>query len=309
MHANKEYDLQALEEGLRKGTPIPEDQLQAICTDVKGIFSKEDNLVKLHAPLVVVGDIHGQFYDMLKLFDQAGPLPQNNYLFLGNYIDRGHHSVEVIELLFVLKLRYPAKITLLRGHHECVEISKIYGFLDEINKKYGNSNPHAWFTDVFNALPIGALIDDKVLALHAGLSPELNNLDQIRNLDRFGDVPHKGLITDILWSDPQEEIEGWEPSIRGAGFHFGSKPAKEFALNNKIELLVRSHQMIAEGYKYSFPEKNVLTIWSAPNYCYKSGNLGAYLKLDASLQREIVTFTQSDLSSEVVTPDDQPSSL
>lgn len=298
MQASEGYDLEALQEGLRKGVAIPEAQLQTVCADVKALFAKEDNLVKLQAPLVVVGDIHGQYYDLLKLFDLAGPPPQNSYLFLGDYVNRGHHSVETIELLFVLKLRYPNRITMLRGNHECRQVTQIYGFFDEVNKKYGNSNPHTWITDVFDYLPLGALINDKVVAFHAGIGPSLQTLDQLTTLNRIREVPTEGLITDLMWSDPDDNTADWGVNPRGAGYLFGSNAMKQFAHKNNVELLVRSHQLVNEGFKYSFPEENVLTVWSAPNYCYKCGNVGAYLKLDGYLNRETPTFTESEFAAE-----------
>jgi len=143
----------------------------------------------VQAPVTVCGDIHGQFYDLLELFHNAGEVPRTRYIFIGDFVDRGFNSCETVQLFLLLKLKYPGHITLLRGNHESRQVSSAYGFYDECVKKYGNLNPWKYCTEVFDYLPLGASIEDKVFCIHGGLSPEVRTFDQIREIDRFREIP------------------------------------------------------------------------------------------------------------------------
>lgn len=198
--------------------------------------------------MTICGDIHGQFFDLLELFRTGGELPDTNYIFIGDFVDRGYNSVETFELLLCLKLKYPDKITLLRGNHESRQICSVYGFYDEILRKYGNANPWKYCTELFDYLTIAALVDGKILCIHGGLSPDIRTLDQIRTIDRKVEIPHEGPFCDLMWSDP-EDIETWQISPRGAGWIFGTKVTKEFNHLNDLDLVCRAHQLVQEGYK------------------------------------------------------------
>ena len=180
----------------------------------------ESNVQRVDAPVTICGDIHGQFYDMLELFRVGGDCPGRNYLFLGDFVDRGHYSVETFLLLVALKVRHPGRITLIRGNHESRQITQVYGFYDECLRKYGSVNVWKYCTEVFDFLSLSAIIDDRVFCVHGGLSPSVNTLDQIRTIDRKQEVPHDGAMCDLMWSDP-EEIAGWGLSPRG------TRPASE----------------------------------------------------------------------------------
>ena len=160
------------------------------------------------------GDIHGEYSDLLRLFEYGGFPPEANYLFLGDYVDRGKQSLETICLLLAFKIKYPENFFILRGNRECASINQIYGFFDECKRRF-NGRPWKVFTDCFNCLPVAALIDDKILCMHGGLSPNLSNLDQIKSLTRPTDVPDTGLLCDLLWSDPGREVQGWGMNERG----------------------------------------------------------------------------------------------
>ena len=174
----------------------------------------------MNDPLVVVGDLHGQYYDALEMLRLGGSPNDSQFLFLGDYVDRGSFGCEVVFLLFALKLAHPRRVWLLRGNHESRQITQVYGFYDECLRKYGNANVWRMFTQLFDYLPLTAVVDKSVFCLHGGLSPSIDTLDQIRQLDRQQETPTEGPICDLLWSDPDDRC-GWGISPRGAGYSFG----------------------------------------------------------------------------------------
>lgn len=253
---------------------------------------EESNVQPVSSPVVVCGDIHGQFFDLLELFKNGGQVKDVNYIFMGDYVDRGYHSLEVFTYLMLLKVKYPTKITLLRGNHESRQITQVYGFYDECFQKYGNSNVWRYCCQIFDYLTIGALIDGRVLCVHGGLSPDIRTLDQMRIISRCQEIPHQGAFCDLMWSDPEElEDTSWKVSPRGAGFLFGSKVAGEFNRVNDLSMIARAHQLVQEGYKFMFPERNLVTVWSAPNYCYRCGNVAAILRVNPNLMINDTNFT------------------
>jgi len=268
---------------------LNEIELKQLCDMVKEILMEESNVQPVNSPVTVCGDIHGQFYDLLELFHQGGHIPDSSYIFMGDFVDRGHHSVETLQLLLCYKARYPDKITLLRGNHECRQVTQVYGFYDECFRKYGSANAWKYCTEVFDYFVLASVIDGRVLCVHGGLSPVISTIDQIRLLERNQEIPHEGPFCDLMWSDP-EDIETWAVNQRGAGWLFGSKVTSQFNHINNLELICRAHQLVQEGYKYMFPEKNLITVWSAPNYCYRCGNIASILVFDEHLDREIRIF-------------------
>jgi len=278
---------------------LPENDLKKLCTRVKDVLFEESNVVPVSAPVTVCGDIHGQFFDLLELFRTGGPVPNTSYIFMGDYVDRGYHSLETFTYLLLLKARYPNKVTILRGNHESRQITQVYGFYDEIQQKYGNPNAWRYCCQVFDFLPISAVIENKIFCVHAGLSPEVTTLDQIKIIQRNQEIPHEGAFCDLLWSDP-EDIETWACSPRGAGWMFGAKIAKQFNAVNNLDLICRSHQLVQEGYKYMFAEESVVIVWSAPNYCYRCGNVASVLSFDENLDREFKLFKEVPESSHVI---------
>lgn len=177
--------------------------------------------VKPGQVLNVVGDIHGQYFDLLRIFEYVGfPALERNYLFVGDYVDRGKQSIEVICLLLAFKLKYPTSFNLLRGNHESQAINRTYGFYDECKRRYSIA---LWrdFGFCFNYMPVSALIENRILCMHGGLSPDLHSLEQIKNLDRPVDVPESGLLCDLLWSDPDKEVAAWGENERGVSHTFG----------------------------------------------------------------------------------------
>lgn len=281
-------DLDNWIEQLKKCQPLLERDVKTLCEKAVEILVEESNVQRVDAPVTLCGDIHGQFYDLMELFKGGGDCPQTNYLFMGDFVDRGFYSVETFLLLLALKVRYPDRITLIRGNHESRQITQVYGFYDECLRKYGSVNVWRYCTDVFDYLSLSALIDNQIFCVHGGLSPNLTSLNQIRSIDRKQEVPHDGTMCDLLWSDPHE-ITGWSVSPRGAGFLFGREATLTFNQHNKLSLICRAHQLVMEGYKLMFDDQ-LVTVWSAPNYCYRCGNVAAILELDENLKRDFKVF-------------------
>ncbi|XP_031274360.1 serine/threonine-protein phosphatase PP1 isozyme 3-like [Pistacia vera] len=264
-----------------KQVQLSEGEIRQLCVVSKGIFLRQPNLLELEAPIKICGDIHGQYTDLLRLFEYGGLPPRSNYLFLGDYVDRGKQSLETICLLLAYKMKYPENFFLLRGNHECASINRIYGFYDECKRRF---NVRLWkvFTDCFNCLPVAALIDEKILCMHGGLSPDLHRLDQIRYLPRPIEVPESGLLCDLLWSDPGRNIKGWGPNDRGVSYTFGADRVTEFLQKHDLDLICRAHEVVEDGYEF-FANRQLVTIFSAPNYCGEFDNAGAMMSVDESL--------------------------
>ena len=214
--------------------------------------------------------------------------PVHSYIFMGDFVDRGYYSLETFSLLLAYKARYPDRITLIRGNHESRQITQVYGFYDECLRKYGSVNVWRYCTEIFDYLSLSALIEDRIFCVHGGLSPSINTLDQIRIIDRKQEVPHDGAMCDLMWSDP-EDIPGWGLSPRGAGYLFGGDVVAQFNHKNNLDLICRAHQLVMEGYKHMFDE-TLVTVWSAPNYCYRCGNVAAILELDEHLEKSYLIF-------------------
>ena len=286
------FDLDAILADLVEFKLPSESDIKELCRLVIEILTEESNVVWIPAPATICGDIHGQFEDLLELFRIGGDCPEINYVFLGDYVDRGHKSVETFLYLMALKAKYPERVTLIRGNHESRQITMVYGFYEECNRKFGGLNVWRLCTDVFDYLTLSAIIDDKIFCVHGGISPKASTLDDIRLIDRKQEVPHDGPMCDLMWSDPEESIQGWNASPRGAGYLFGANAVKEFLIRNNLQYIVRAHQLVMEGYKMHFNEK-LITIWSAPNYYYRCGNIAAILELDENLQKIFKIFEYS----------------
>jgi len=264
---------------LQKCEPLPESHVKQLCAMASEILGKEQNVHNVRSPITICGDVHGQFHDLQELFSIAGAPPDENFLFMGDYVDRGYFSVETVSLLFALKCRWPHRITILRGNHESRQITQVYGFYDECLRKYGNANAWRYFTNAFDSLPLCALVDKKIFCLHGGLSPTLEELASIQQIDRKQEPPTDGPMCDLLWSDPQENT-GWVLSFRGAGYNFGPDISKTFLHTNDMTKIARAHQLMPEGYSETHDEK-VVTVFSAPNYCYKCGNQAAIMQIES----------------------------
>ena len=275
--------LSALLERAQRCELLAVPEIKWICESVREIFAREENIVNIITPVTVAGDIHGQFDDLLGLFDTGGAVGDTRYIFLGDYVDRGRHSVQVICLLFLLKIKHPDHITLLRGNHEARSQTQVFGFYDECLVKFGDPAVWTLLTDTFDLMPVAALVDNRLFCCHGGLSPSARDLDTIRQEERRQELPHAGVLADLAWSDPEEDQAGWRESPRGAGFTFGQDVTEEWNENNGLDLLVRAHQMVEDGF-YWLHSRQALSLFSAPNYMYRCGNTAALLSLQPGLQ-------------------------
>ena len=264
-----------------KQVDLKEEELRFLIERSLPIIRQQKMLVELEAPLHVCGDIHGQYYDLLRIFEHCGYPGEYNYLFLGDYVDRGKQSLETIALLLAYKIKYPEKVTLLRGNHESSVTNRIYGFYDECKRRY---NVRIWksFTELFNYLPVAAIIDDKILCMHGGLSPELKNIQNIADITRPTDIPDTGLLCDLLWRDPDKDAVEYDENDRGVSVIFGEKIVQDFNKKNDLDLIIRAHQVVDDGYEF-FAQRQLITIFSAPNYCGEFDNSAGIMIIDESL--------------------------
>lgn len=230
----------------------------------------------------MVGDIHGQYYDLLRIFEYCGfPDEDTPYLFMGDYVDRGKQGLECICLLLAYKIRYPGKIHMLRGNHESANINRMYGLFEECKRRYSVT---LWklFNEVFDCLPVAAVLEDAIFCVHGGLSPDMKSLDQIAAIQRPTSVPDKGLLTDLLWADPCTDLNGWGESDRGTSYTFGPDVVEKFLDREGLDLVVRAHQVVEPGYEF-FAGRQLVTVFSAPNYCGQFDNAGAVMEVGAGL--------------------------
>lgn len=283
---------------------LDREVIRLITMKVKELFIQEPNVLRLNAPISCVGDIHGQFYDLLEMFRVTGRPPWTSFLFLGDYVDRGNHSVEVITLLCLLKLKYPSRIFMIRGNHETRATSQQYGFSVECQDKYGDFQVWQYFVDVFDYLPMAAVIENKIFGVHGGLSPQLETIQDIDDINRFREMQPEGPLVDLMWSDPGEEgSKGFTASVRNAGYVFGKDVFDKFLEANGLDKVVRAHQICQKGYMKCFDDK-FITVWSAPNYCYRFKNKASALEIDEHLNMNFNIFWWSKENEDVKVSND-----
>jgi serine/threonine-protein phosphatase PP1 catalytic subunit len=246
-----------------KAVCLKNAEITAVCSAVREVLLSQPALIELNAPVKIVGDIHGQYNDLIRLFEMCGFPPSANFLFLGDYVDRGKQSLETILLLFCYKLKYPENFFILRGNHECANVTRVYGFYDECKRR---CNVKVWksFIDTFNCLPIASIVADKIFCVHGGLSPSLTHMDDIRGIARPTDVPDYGLLNDLLWSDPADMDQDWESNERGVSYCFGKKVIVDFLAKHDFDLVCRAHMVVEDGYEF-FNDRLLVTVFSAPN--------------------------------------------
>ncbi|KGO68902.1 Serine/threonine-specific protein phosphatase/bis(5-nucleosyl)-tetraphosphatase [Penicillium italicum] len=284
-------NLQYLKQHLYREGRLSEEQALWIIHAGTQVLKAEPNLLEMDAPITVCGDVHGQYYDLMKLFEVGGDPSETRYLFLGDYVDRGYFSIECVLYLWALKIWYPNSLWLLRGNHECRHLTDYFTFKLECKHKYSERIYEACL-ESFCALPLAAVMNKQFLCIHGGLSPELHTLEDIKAIDRFREPPTHGLMCDILWADPLEEF-GQEKtgdffihnSVRGCSYFFSYPAACAFLEKNNLLSIIRAHEAQDAGYRMyrktrttGFP--SVMTIFSAPNYLDVYNNKAAVLKYE-----------------------------
>ncbi|KAK2183872.1 hypothetical protein NP493_293g02024 [Ridgeia piscesae] len=275
-----------------------------ILLDAKKLFANQSSLVDITVPegkkFTVCGDIHGQFYDLMNIFDLNGlPSECNPYLFNGDFVDRGSFSVECIFTLLGFKLLYPNHFFMSRGNHESITMNQMYGFEGEVKSKFSQQMCEL-FTEVFQLLPLCHCINNKILVMHGGLfSDDTVTLDDIRKVERNKQPPETGIMCELLWSDPQPQC-GRSPSKRGVGIQFGPDITKRFLQRNRLDYVIRSHEVKQDGYEVAHDGK-CITVFSAPNYCDTMGNKGAFVTLTGGELKPNYTTYEAVVSSICVT--------
>ncbi|TFK41178.1 Metallo-dependent phosphatase-like protein [Crucibulum laeve] len=264
-----------------KSLCLKNTEITSICLAAREVFLSQPTLVELSPPVKIVGDVHGQYSDLIRLFEMCGFPPAANYLFLGDYVDRGKQSLETILLLLCYKIKYPENFFLLRGNHECANVTRVYGFYDECKRR---CNIKTWktFIDVFNCLPIAAIVASKIFCVHGGLSPSLHSMEDIKRIQRPTDVPDYGLLNDLLWSDPSDTALDWEDNERGVSYCFGKAIINEFLMRYDMDLICRAHMVVEDGYEF-WNDRTLVTVFSAPNYCGEFDNYGACMSVSEDL--------------------------
>ena len=261
---------------------LKEVTIKRVLQQAYQIIEKEPVQLELNAPIIIVGDIHGQYYDLLRIFECLKTPSEKRFLFLGDYVDRGKQSIETILLLLCFKIKYPNNIFLLRGNHESAPTNKIYGFFDECKRRV---NVRIWksFTEFFNILPITALIENKILCMHGGLSYEVYDMKYFKEIKRPTEIPDEGLLCDLLWSDPSSDLyTNWGKNERGVSVTFSKDVVEKFVKENNLDLICRAHQVVEEGFEF-FANMKMVTIFSAPNYMGEFDNNGGMLEVDENL--------------------------
>ncbi|CAM9634844.1 unnamed protein product [Phaeothamnion confervicola] len=267
----------------RPGTEVqlPEADIVRIVRRCREVFLQQPMLLEVASPINICGDTHGQYHDLLRLFEMGGFPPATNYLFLGDYVDRAKQSIETITLCLCYKLKYPESFFMLRGNHECASLNRIYGFYDECKRRY---SVKLWrvFSDCFNCMPVTAVVADKIICMHGGISPELLRLGQILDIPRPIDVPDEGILCDLLWADPEPTVCGWGRNPRGVSYTFGHDVIEDFLARHDLDLICRAHQVVEDGYEFQ-ANRQLVTLFSAPNYCGEFDNAGAMMAVGADL--------------------------
>lgn len=290
----KRPNLEFLRKFLFDEGRLTEKQALFIIRKGTKLFRGERNVLHVPAPVTVCGDIHGQYYDLMKLFEVGGDPATTHYLFMGDYVDRGYFSIECVLYLWSLKIWYPNTMFFLRGNHECRHLTNYFTFRKECEHKYSKKVYDACM-DSFDALPLAAIMNKQFFCVHGGLSPELRTINDIEKINRFQEPPTRGLMCDLLWSDPHEDF-GDEPdvvaiskyvhnSVRGCSYFYTYAATCDFLKRNNLLSVIRAHEAQDAGYRTykkttatGFP--SLMTIFSAPNYLDAYNNKAAILKYE-----------------------------
>ncbi|CAJ0574558.1 unnamed protein product, partial [Mesorhabditis spiculigera] len=254
---------------LNVGTPgcaltqnVKEIELVQLCILAREVLLAQGSLVEIEPNVKICGDVHGQYSDVLRIFDKGGFPPTANYLFLGDYVDRGHQSLETIILFFCYKVRFPGNFFILRGNHECASINRVYGFYEECTRRYPAHGLRLW------------------------------QAFQIRQIQRPVEPANPSLLCDLLWADPDPFAKGFKASQRGVSFVFGPDVMGEMLQALDIDLVARAHQVVQDGYEF-FANRKLVTLFASPHYCGQFDNAAAIMNVDEKLVCSFQVLTPS----------------
>lgn len=288
-------------------TNFTSDHILSIIKGVKNLIKKESSLLRIEGSITIVGDIHGNLNDLLRIFERCGYPPKTKYLFLGDYVDRGPNSIEVIILLFCFKILYPEDFFLLRGNHECQSITTIYGFKNDCEKNF-EKVVYKKFMKCFMHLSYAAVVNGAYFCVHGGISPYLRTLDDIDEIEKPLLSSDSLIANDLVWSDPNENVKGFQISSRGSGYFFNDKKLNNFLKENQLKKLIRSHEHCFDG--YDFPLEKCITVFSNTDYCEMNNN-AAVIRIknenadfddDSNSEDSFVCEDDPDLKIELFSP-------
>lgn len=279
--------------------PIPSFDstvIESLCAESIVRFKEMPSLIQVVSPCYIIGDLHGNLFDLLRIFMYADPLPNSRFLFLGDYVDRGQYSIEVITLLLGLMIKYPRNIILIRGNHEFASVNSTYGFLTEVEAQYPFSKLYEQFNEVFSWMPIAAIVNDEIFCVHGGLSPVMTQINDFINFKRPCVTFDDSGISDVVWSDPSTTVKNFEKSTRGSGYLFGQDAIAKFLRETNTKHIIRAHQCVHLGIQRSFDDL-VYTVFSSSNYSEcKNNRLGMiFIRPNSDIQVfSLPPFTQID---------------
>ena len=281
---NEIENIDELIRKIYKGELLSMQEFNKVFFKAKEILDKRENIAILKTPLIICGCINAHFEELKDIFKICGNISETKYLFLGDYVGRGWNGLSTFMLLILYLIKYPNNITLLRGNHDSRIFSQMYGLYNECLKKIVKNDEaediYNKINELFDLLQLAAVVDNKYFCIHGGLSPELKKIEVLNNIERKKEIPENGIITDLIWSDPKEEVNDYAPSKKGAGQFYGEKAVNDFLKeNSNIEMIIRSHELVDDGYKYHF-NKKLLNVFSAHDYGGRLGNIGSVLKID-----------------------------
>lgn len=268
---------------------ISADTMMGVALEAKKVLRIEPTVLRLVTDIVIVGDIHGNLWDLYRILNVCGLPPVTKYLFLGDLVDRGTHSAHACCLVFAMKVKWPESVFVIRGNHEYRDLGLRGGFYSDTKVMYPMHDVFGLFVETFDFLPLAAIIDHKVFCVHGGIAPG-NIIDQLNEFQRPVPKDKERLVNDLLWSDPGHDVTGFEPSKRGGGHIFGSDAVKSFLSASGMEMIIRGHECVNEGYRYSF-DNTLLTLFSASGYCGCMDNRGAVCKLKKDMKCEFFTWS------------------
>jgi len=268
---------------------LQHDSIEYIGMAVQSVLKAEATVLQIPNDIIVVGDIHGNLYDLYYVFRKFGMPPARKYCFLGDMVDRGEHSVAVVAFIFALKIAYPKSVFVIRGNHECREQSRRDGFFADMLVQFPKSILFELYIAAFGLLPIAAIIGGKVICVHGGITPEWQSIAQLEAIRRPIIPDSNEFVKGILWSDPSGEIDEWGPSARNAGNMYGPVAFDAFMRATGFDIMIRGHQCIEPGYKFQFGDR-LLTLFTSSNYCGVHGNKAAICFVDKQNHLAIHSF-------------------